>query len=93
VVLAEVGCPDTLYRGRGCARCRNTGFAGRIALFELLPLTAEIRGLVVTDGSGEQIQKHALDSGMITLRRSGLRKVAQGLTTVDEVLAVVADQE
>ena len=93
VVLAEVGCPETLYRGRGCARCRNTGFAGRVALFELLPVTAEIRGTVLSGGAGDLIQKQALGAGMITLRQSGLRKVAQGVTTVEEVLAVVADQE
>ena len=93
VVLAEVGCPDKLYRGRGCKRCRTTGFAGRVALYELLPITAEIRGTILTDGSGDLIQKQALQAGMITLRQSGLRKVTQGITTVEEVLAVVADQE
>jgi type IV pilus assembly protein PilB len=93
VVLAEVGCPDTLYRGRGCKRCRNTGFAGRVALFELLRLTADIRGMIISENSGDRIQKQALEMGLVTLRHSGLRKVAQGITTVEEVLAVVADQE
>ena len=93
VVMAQVGCPDVLYRGRGCKRCRNTGFAGRVALFELLRITADIRGTILAENSGDRIQKQALEMGLITLRDSGLRKVAQGITTVEEVLAVVADQE
>jgi len=93
VVMAEVGCPEVLYRGRGCRRCRNTGFAGRIALFELLRISSDIRGMILSEHSTDRIEKHALDMGLITLRQSGLRKVAQGITTVEEVLAVVADQE
>ena len=93
VVLTEVGCPDLLYRGRGCKRCRNTGFAGRIALFEVLRITADVRGLILSGFSADRIQKLALESGMVPLRLAGLRKVAQGVTTLDEVLAVVADQE
>src|SRR5437667_7342874 len=93
VVLTEVGCPDLLYRGRGCKRCRNTGFAGRIALFEVLRITADVRGLILSGFSADRIQKLALESGMVPLRLAGLRKVAQGVTTLEEVLAVVADQE
>src|SRR5256885_894320 len=93
VVLAEVGCPDVLYRGRGCKRCRNTGFAGRIALFEVLRITADVRGMILSGFSADRIQKLALESGMVPLRLAGLRKVAQGVTTLEEVLAVVADQE
>ena len=93
VVLTEVGCPDVLYRGRGCKRCRNTGFAGRIALFEVLRITADVRGLILSGFSADRTQKLALESGMVPLRLAGLRKVAQGVTTLEEVLAVVADQE
>ena len=93
VVLAEVGCPDVLYRGRGCSRCRNTGFSGRLALYEVLSITADVRGMILAGLSADRIQKVALDSGMVTLRMSGMRKVAQGITTVEEVLSVVADQE
>jgi len=93
VVLAEVGCPDVLYRGRGCKRCRNTGFAGRVALFEVLRITADVRAMVLSGSSADRIQELALKSGMIPLRLAGLRKVAQGVTTLEEVLAVVADQE
>src|SRR5713101_95451 len=93
VVLAEVGCPDVLYRGRGCKRCRNTGFAGRVALFEVLRITADVRGMILSGVSADHIREFALKNGMIPLRLSGLRKVAQGVTTLEEVLAVVADQE
>jgi len=93
VVLAEVGCPDVLYRGRGCKRCRNTGFAGRVALFEVLRITADVRGMILSGVSADLIREFALKNGMIPLRLSGLRKVAQGVTTLEEVLAVVADQE
>jgi type IV pilus assembly protein PilB len=93
VVLAEVGCPDVLYRGRGCGRCRSTGFSGRVALFEVLGINADVRGMVLEGVPADRIQKAALDGGMVTLRTSGLRKVAQGVTTVEEVLSVVADQE
>ena len=93
VILADVGCPDVLYRGRGCKRCRNTGFYGRVALFEVLRITAEVRDLILSGAAPDRIQKLALDVGMISLRTSALRKVTQGVTTVEEVLAVVADQE
>jgi len=93
VVLGEVGCPDVLYQGRGCKRCRNTGFAGRVALFEVLRITADVRAMILSGVSADCIQELALKSGMIPLRLSGLRKVAQGVTTLEEVLAVVADQE
>jgi type IV pilus assembly protein PilB len=93
VVLAEAGSPDVLYRGRGCARCRNTGFSGRLALYEMLPITADIRAAILAGGTGDDIQKQAIAAGMIPLRKAGLRKVTQGITTADEVLAVVADQE
>src|SRR2546426_3849895 len=93
VVLGEVGCPDVLYRGRGCKRCRNTGFAGRVALFEVLRITADVRAMILSGFSADRIQELALKSGMIPLRLAVLRKVAQGVTTLEAVLAVVADQE
>src|SRR5207249_2675292 len=87
----EVGCPEVLYRGRGCRRCRNTGFAGRIALFELLRISSDIREMILSEHSTDRIEKHALDTGLITLRQSGLRKVAQGVTTVEEQLAAMLE--
>ncbi len=85
--------PDMLYRGKGCRRCRATGYLGRLALYEVFNVTAEVRRMVL-DGVGyDRIGEHALKTGMVTLRQSGLRKVCQGITTLEEVLAVVADED
>jgi type IV pilus assembly protein PilB len=85
--------PETLYRGVGCAACRNTGFAGRLAIYELFPITAQIRRLVLDGQDSDHIAKVAVETGMLTLRDSGLRKAAEGITSLEEVMAVVADQE
>src|SRR2546425_7000243 len=93
VGLAEGGCPDVLCRGRGCKRCQNPGSAGGVALFGVLRIPADVRGMILSGVSADHIREFALKNGMIPLRLSGLRKVAQGVTTLEEVLAVVADQE
>src|SRR2546425_3184095 len=93
VVLAVVGCPAVLSRGRGCRRGRNPGFAGGVGLFEVLRITADVRGMILSGLSADHIREFAVKNGMVPLRLSGLRKVAQGVTTLEEVLAVVADQE
>jgi len=85
--------PEVLYRGRGCKDCRNIGYSGRMALYEVFSVNAQIRRMVIDGVDGDQIRKHAADSGMVSLRESGFRRVVQGHTTVEEVLSVVADQE
>jgi type IV pilus assembly protein PilB len=85
--------PEKLYRGVGCTACRNTGFAGRLAIYELFPITAQIRRLVLDGQDSDHIAKVAIESGMLTLRDSGLRKAAEGTTSLEEVMSVVADQE
>jgi general secretion pathway protein E len=77
--------PPTLYRGRGCANCMDTGYRGRIGLFELLVVDDEIRKLVTRSVDANTIRVLALERGMVDLRTDGARKVMQGLTTVDEV--------
>jgi type IV pilus assembly protein PilB len=74
------------YRGRGCASCNNTGFKGRCGLFELMPISDRIRELVNRGASTEQIRDAALQSGMRSLRSSGLEKVFGGVTTIEEVI-------
>jgi len=81
----------TLYRGRGCQLCNLTGLKGRIALYEVMPITREIRELIVTNRSVDDIKKAARDLGMLTLREAGLVKVLEGVTTVEEVLRVTAE--
>lgn len=75
-------------RGKGCAGCFGTGFAGRTAIFELMIVTDEIRDLVVRRASAGDLKKAALRDGFMTLRKDGLRRLAAGLTTLDEVWSV-----
>lgn len=80
-----------LYRGVGCAQCLQTGYKGRIGIFELMPLTPALKNLILTTSDAGQIKKQALaslESGTRTLRQDGLRKVLAGLTTLEEVFRV-----
>jgi type IV pilus assembly protein PilB len=88
-------CTDgvALYRGRGCKVCRNTGYCGRIGLFEVFEITPKIREMVFQNGSEGEIKKKALEAGMMTLRQSGVRKVLSGATTVEEFLTATIEDE
>jgi type IV pilus assembly protein PilB len=97
-VLIDLGVPPEeveLYRcqqGRGCSDCGNTGYRGRVALYEVMPMTEEIRSLVLANAPTPEIKRAAVQAGMKTLRQSGLTKVRQGITTIAEVLRVtIAD--
>jgi type IV pilus assembly protein PilB len=74
------------YKGKGCATCNNTGYKGRIGLYEVMEITDEIRELILIGASSLELRKKAIDDGMITLRESGLFKIRAGLTTVEEVV-------
>jgi len=74
------------YRGRGCAACNNTGFRGRTGLFEFMPLNDQLRDLINHGASTQQIRDLALQTGMVPLRESGLEKVYNGITTIEEVI-------
>jgi type IV pilus assembly protein PilB len=74
-----------IQKGRGCAVCNNTGFKGRAGLYEVMEVDDEIRELVLVGASAVELKKKAIERGMITLRRSGLIKVAAGITTLEEV--------
>ena len=80
-----------LFRGVGCPTCSYTGVRGRIALYEVLPITPEIRELVARGADPAEIKKVARDLGMLTLREAGLAKVLEGVTTIEEVLRVTAE--
>ncbi len=82
----------SFYRGRGCEECRNTGFKGRMAIFEYLPVGDDVRREIVARSSTEKIKKTAIDKGMITLRQDGWRKVKEGITTISEVLRVTLER-
>jgi type II secretory ATPase GspE/PulE/Tfp pilus assembly ATPase PilB-like protein len=77
-----------LRRGRGCSRCHNTGYRGRTGLFELMPLSEELRDLIVKVSPTNVIRRQAVAEGMSSLAEDGIRKVLAGMTTVEEVLRV-----
>ncbi len=81
--------PVTLYKGAGCENCGNTGYKGRLAIHETLPITTGIRRLIVRNASTDEIKQEALDEGMISLKMDGVQKALSGLTTLEEVMRVV----
>ncbi len=80
----------TLYRGRGCERCKNTGYAGRMAIIEAMTVTDEIRKLVIGRANTRELSKVAIGQGMRTLRMVALDRVRDGVSTLEQVLLVTA---
>jgi type IV pilus assembly protein PilB len=78
----------TIFRGTGCPECSNTGFRGRVALYEVLPMSDEIREMVLVGASAMDIKRKAITLGTKTLRASGLSKVREGVTTLEEIVRV-----
>jgi type IV pilus assembly protein PilB len=74
------------YKGKGCSTCNNTGYKGRIGLYEVMEITDEIRELILIGASALELRKKAIDDGMITLRESGLYKIREGVTSPEEVV-------
>jgi type IV pilus assembly protein PilB len=75
-----------IFIGKGCSTCNKTGYKGRVGLYEVMEISDELRELILVGASAIELKKKAMDNGMITLRRSGLIKVALGLTTIEEVV-------
>jgi type IV pilus assembly protein PilB len=75
-----------IYHGRGCAKCNKGGYKGRVGLYEVMEITDDLRELILVGASAVELKKKALEQGMISLRRSGLTKVAAGQTTLEEVV-------
>jgi type IV pilus assembly protein PilB len=80
--------PVTLYEGRGCQSCNYSGMKGRVAIYEVMPITDDLRQLILKDAPAAEIREEAERQGMKTLRQAGLLKVLEGTTTVQEVLRV-----
>jgi type IV pilus assembly protein PilB len=74
------------YTGKGCVKCNNTGYKGRISLYEVMPLTDTLRQMILEGGTVIDLKKRAIEEGMITLRQSGLIKIKAGITTMEEVI-------
>jgi type IV pilus assembly protein PilB len=72
-------------KGSGCEKCNNTGYKGRVGLYEVMEITDELRELILVGASALELRRKAVEDGMITLRRSGLHKVMDGVTTIEEV--------
>ena len=75
-----------LFRIKGCADCRNTGYRGRTAIFEMIPMKMELRKLVFDSANEDEIRQAAIKNGMVTLRDAGNERVLDGTTSVEEVL-------
>jgi len=92
--LLKIGFPAeelgkfSCYKGMGCANCNNTGYRGRVALYEVMPVKDDLKELILQGASGLDIKREAIRLGMATLRQSGIKKVIEGVTSVDEVLRV-----
>ena len=90
--LVDIGFPPEeaetakVFKGRGCPTCNNTGYKGRVGLFEVLEISDEIREMILTGCSALELKRRAIEEGMISLRHSGLTKIADGVTTIDEVV-------
>jgi type IV pilus assembly protein PilB len=75
-----------VMKGKGCGTCNNTGYKGRVGLYEVMEISEGIRDLIMVGATAVEIKRKALDEGMLTLRMSGLEKIRNGVTTVEEVL-------
>jgi type IV pilus assembly protein PilB len=81
------------YRGKGCDACSNTGYKGRVAIYEVMPMTKSVKELLLKGATTAELRSEAAQAGMDTLRVSGLKKVAQGVSTLEEVLRVTVGEE
>jgi type II secretory ATPase GspE/PulE/Tfp pilus assembly ATPase PilB-like protein len=81
---------EVLYRSRGCAECADTGYSGRVAIYEVMPVTGKIRHLI--EASTEEIFTAAVEAGMTTLREDGIRLVRAGVSSLEEIHRVTGDR-
>jgi len=96
-LLIDLGvAPDEVktfpvYKGKGCPICNNTGYKGRVGLYEVMAIKEEIKELILSRASTSEVKKEAMRLGMKTLRQSGIIKIREGLTTIEEVLRSTMD--
>ncbi len=85
------GAPPEFKRGKGCGKCKNTGYKGRLAVIEAMPAYPELQDLILGNATSSQIKNRAVECGMRTLRQNALAKAGRGLTSIEEVLRVSAE--
>jgi type II secretory ATPase GspE/PulE/Tfp pilus assembly ATPase PilB-like protein len=92
---AEYGdlVPEVVYRGRGCRQCQGSGFRGRTGIFELMPVTEELRAMTIERASTGQMRRKAIEQGMHSLREDGWRLVKDGKTTIEEVVRNTKEEQ
>jgi type IV pilus assembly protein PilB len=85
--FSETEAPNIqLYKGRGCEQCNQRGYRGRIGLYEVMEVSEDVRELILSGASAVELRRKALEEGMIGLRHSGLQKIRDGITTIEEVV-------
>jgi type II secretory ATPase GspE/PulE/Tfp pilus assembly ATPase PilB-like protein len=89
--LWPVGKEMTFYRGEGDPECGNTGYYGRVGVFEVFPVTEKVGKLILSKKTSQEIEKQAVEEGMITIKQDGYLKVLEGITTVEEILRVAQE--
>jgi general secretion pathway protein E len=82
-----------LWRGKGCDECHGTGYRGRTGIYEIFPITEDVRSLILRRAPSHEVRRHAVQHGMSTLRIDGWNKARQGQTTIDEILRVTQDDQ
>jgi type IV pilus assembly protein PilB len=96
-MLLNLGVPQedvpsySCFKGKGCPICGNTGFKGRVALYEVLPVKEEVRELILQGASASEVKREAMRLGMKTLRQAALTKLKEGVTTVEEVMKTTVE--
>jgi general secretion pathway protein E len=81
-----------LKHGKGCVKCRKTGYKGRTGIYEIMPYTDSLKRLTTSDTGLEELRKKAVEEGLILLRQNGIQKMLQGQTTYQEILKVTWDK-
>ena len=81
--------PAQVYKAQGCEHCRHTGYQGRVGLYEIMPLSSELKKLVAADANLDTLKQQAYREGVQPLRLSGAKRISEGLTTIEEVMRVV----
>jgi type IV pilus assembly protein PilB len=79
-----------LFRGRGCDRCKNSGYAGRLAIIEVMPISDQIRKMIIARSSTREMGKLAINQGMKTLRMVGLDRARDGISTLEQVMVTTS---